>query len=38
VSPGIERILLGASRIDKRLLGKRNLPFGSSVVIAARKA
>lgn len=37
VSPSIERILLGASRIDRRLLGKRNLPFGSSVVIAAQK-
>ena len=37
VSPAVERLLLGATRIDRALLGRRDLPFGSSVVVAARK-
>lgn len=37
VSPGLERLLLGLSRIDGRLLARRDLPFGSSVVLAAVK-
>ena len=35
VSPVLERVLLGASGLDRRLLRRHNLPFGSSVVIAA---
>lgn len=34
--PG-ERLLLGLSRIDERLLSSRDLPFGSSVLAAAVK-
>lgn len=37
VSPAIERILLTATRVDQGLLRRMNLPFGSSVVVAARK-
>lgn len=37
VSPRVEKLLLGASGLDRRLLGRRNLPFGSSVVCAARR-
>lgn len=37
VSPAVERVLVGASRVDRRLLGRWNLPFGSSVVCAARR-
>lgn len=37
VSPLVERVLLGATRLDERILQRRNLPFGSSVVIAASK-
>jgi hypothetical protein len=37
VSPGAERVLMGLSSIDKLVLGSRNLPFGSSVLVAARK-
>jgi SAM-dependent methyltransferase len=37
VSPFVERVLLGASRIDHRLLRNRDLGFGSSVLVAARK-
>jgi SAM-dependent methyltransferase len=33
----VERVLLGASRIDRRLLRNRDLGFGSSVLVAARK-
>jgi SAM-dependent methyltransferase len=32
-----ERLLLAGSRVDRRLLGHRDLPFGSSVLVAARK-
>lgn len=35
VSPVLERALLGLCRIDRRLLARRDLPFGSSVVLAA---
>jgi len=37
VGPTVERLLSGLSSIDRRLLARRNLPFGSSVVIAAAK-
>ena len=37
VSPAVERLLLGATRVDRALLGRGDLPFGSSVVVAARK-
>lgn len=37
VSPAVERLLLGATRLDRSLLQRRDLPFGSSVVVAARK-
>lgn len=37
VSRGVERMLLGATRIDRALLRRADLPFGSSVVVAARK-
>ena len=37
VSPGIERLLRRLSRIDRGLLRRRNLPFGSSVFLAAVK-
>ena len=37
VGPFVERVLLGASAIDRRLLRKRDLGFGSSVLVAARK-
>lgn len=37
VSPVLERLLLGLCALDERRLRKGNLPFGSSVVVAARK-
>lgn len=37
VSPRADRILMGLSGLDKRLLRKTNLPFGSSVFLAAVK-
>jgi SAM-dependent methyltransferase len=37
VPPTVEKLLVGASGLDRRLLGRRDLPFGSSVVCAARK-
>lgn len=37
VSPAIEKLLLGATRIDERLLPRTDLPFGSSVLVAAVK-
>jgi SAM-dependent methyltransferase len=37
VSPLVERMLLGLSRWDQRRLARHDLPFGSSVVIAARR-
>jgi SAM-dependent methyltransferase len=35
ISPAVERVLLGLSRLDERLLRRRDLPFGSSVLVAA---
>jgi SAM-dependent methyltransferase len=35
VSPAVERVLLGLTRIDERLLRRRDLPVGSSVLVAA---
>ncbi|MGI8949896.1 MAG: class I SAM-dependent methyltransferase [Ornithinimicrobium sp.] len=37
VSPALERLLLGLSRTEARLLPHRDLPFGSSVLLAADK-
>lgn len=37
VSPRVDRMLMGLSRLDQRLLRGRNLPFGSSVFLAALK-
>ncbi len=37
VSRSIDRMLTGLTRLDNRLLAKRDLPFGSSVVVAASK-
>ncbi len=37
VSPGQDRVLMGLSRLDQRLLRRVDLPFGSSVFLAARK-
>jgi SAM-dependent methyltransferase len=37
VAPSIERVLLGLSKVDRTLLAHRDLPFGSSVVVAAVK-
>jgi SAM-dependent methyltransferase len=38
VSPPVERMLFGLTRLDRALLGSRDLPFGSSVLLAASKA
>ncbi len=37
VSPLVERVLLGLAQLDQRLLSTRDLPFGSSVLLAASK-
>ena len=37
VSPTVERVLMGLCRMDRWLLSRRDLPFGSSVVLAATK-
>jgi SAM-dependent methyltransferase len=37
VGPRVERVLLGLCRWDERVLGHRDLPFGSSVFLAAAK-
>lgn len=37
VSPTAERVLLGLSRAESRVIGGRDLPFGSSVFLAAHK-
>lgn len=34
---GVERLLLALSRLDERWLARRDLPLGSSVVVAAEK-
>lgn len=35
--PTLDRLLRRLGRLDQRMLRRRNLPFGSSVVVAARK-
>ena len=37
LSPALERLLLRLTRLDERVLRRRDLPFGSSVLLAARK-
>lgn len=37
VSPAAERLLLALSRVDSRLLRQHDLPFGSSILLAAVK-
>jgi SAM-dependent methyltransferase len=37
VSPRQDRVLMGLSRLDERALHRVDLPFGSSVLVAARK-
>ncbi|HET7070754.1 MAG TPA: class I SAM-dependent methyltransferase [Nocardioides sp.] len=37
VSRSLERVLLGLCRLDRRALARRDLPFGSSVFLAAVK-
>lgn len=37
VSPFIEKVLMGLCRADQRVLRRRNLPFGSSVVLVGTK-
>jgi hypothetical protein len=37
VSRSVERVLLGLCRLDRRALARRDLPFGSSVFLAAVK-
>lgn len=37
VSPWVERALLALCRLDRRALARRDLPFGSSVFLAAAK-
>jgi len=37
LSPAVTRMLLALTRLDERVLRRRNLPFGSSVLLAARK-
>ena len=37
VSPGVDRALTGVCRAEARVLRRRDLPFGSSVLVAAVK-
>ena len=37
VSPALDRLLTGLSSAEARLLGRRDLPFGSSIFLAAEK-
>ncbi|MGZ4438462.1 MAG: methyltransferase domain-containing protein [Nocardioides sp.] len=37
VAPAVERLLMGLTRLDERLLRRRDLPVGSSVLLAAVK-
>ncbi len=37
VSPRADRVLMGLSRLDQRLLRRQDLPFGSSIFVAALK-
>jgi SAM-dependent methyltransferase len=38
VGAGLEKVLLGLCRLDERVLARRDLPFGSSVFLAAVKS
>jgi hypothetical protein len=38
VSPMLDRILVGISRVESRVLARTSLPFGSSVFLAATKS
>lgn len=37
VPAALEKVLMGLTRMDRRLLRRRDLPFGSSVIVAATK-
>ena len=37
VPPALDKVLMGLSRVDSRLLRRYDLPFGSSVFLAAAK-
>lgn len=37
VPPALDKVLMGLSAVDQKLLSTRDLPFGSSVVVAATK-
>jgi SAM-dependent methyltransferase len=37
VSPTVEKVLMGLARLDQKVLRSRDIPFGSSVVVAAQK-
>jgi hypothetical protein len=37
VSPRAEKVLMGLSRLDRRLLARTDLPFGSSIFVAGVK-
>jgi SAM-dependent methyltransferase len=37
VSSRVDRVLMGLSALDRRVLRRRDLPFGSSIFLAARK-
>lgn len=37
MNPSVERFLMALTRVDQRLLRRADLPFGSSVVVAAEK-
>ncbi len=37
LAPSVERLLVGLTRVDERLLARHDLPFGSSVVVAATR-
>ena len=37
VSPAQDRVLMGLSRVERRVLRRRDLPFGSSVFLAAHR-
>jgi SAM-dependent methyltransferase len=37
VSPGMDRVLMRLCEVDRRMLARRDLPFGSSVLLAAVK-
>ncbi len=37
LAPSVERLLVGLTRLDARLLSRQDLPFGSSVFVAATR-